>query len=157
MACRAGSRRALGLFGVEVTDQLCGALEVGKQHGDLLALPFQGTAGGQDFLREIGGRVGEGCRGGRWGHGGSRGCGSVPNPDQYGTVLIGGEPLALDQFHLHIVQRLVIELELALEQTVRHATALAQKDNDLIHDRDKVHPVSSLSGAEPPCTCVRSS
>jgi hypothetical protein len=65
--------------------------------------------------------------------------------------------LALDQFHLHIVQRLVIELELSLEQTVSHATALAQEGNDLIHDRDKVHPVSSLPGAEPPCTCVRSS
>jgi hypothetical protein len=50
-------------LGVPVGQQFHGALEVGKEHGDLLALAFQGTAGGQDLLRQIGGRVGEGGRG----------------------------------------------------------------------------------------------
>ena len=31
-----------------------GVFEVGKQHGDLLALAFQGAAGGEDLLGEIG-------------------------------------------------------------------------------------------------------
>ena len=49
-----------GLLGVALGQQFHGAFEVGKQHGDLLALAFQGTAGGEDLLREIGWRVGRG-------------------------------------------------------------------------------------------------
>ena len=51
----------LGLFRVEVADQLGGAFQVGKQHGDLLAFAFQGALGRQDLLGEIRGGVGEGC------------------------------------------------------------------------------------------------
>ena len=54
MAWRAGSRSCLGLLPGPGLDQLRRALEVGKQHGDLLAFAFQRTAGGEDFLREIG-------------------------------------------------------------------------------------------------------
>jgi hypothetical protein len=50
-------------FGVEVTDQLRRAFEVGEQRRDLFAFAFQGTARGQDFLRRIGGRVGQWGRG----------------------------------------------------------------------------------------------
>ena len=49
----------LGGFRIEIANQLGGAFEVGKQHRDLLALAFQGTAGGENFLGEIGGRVGK--------------------------------------------------------------------------------------------------
>ena len=42
-------------LGIAIGHQFHGALEVGKQHRDLLALAFQGTAGGEDFLRQIGG------------------------------------------------------------------------------------------------------
>ena len=42
-------------FRVEIADQLRGAFEVGKQHGDLFALAFQGTSGGEDLLDQIGG------------------------------------------------------------------------------------------------------
>jgi hypothetical protein len=52
-------QEGLRLFRVEVADQLRRPFEVGKQHGDLLPFAFQRTAGGQDLLREIGGRVGE--------------------------------------------------------------------------------------------------
>ena len=48
-----------GLLRIAVGQQLHRAFEVGKQHGDLLALAFQGTAGGEDLLGQIGGRVGE--------------------------------------------------------------------------------------------------
>ena len=50
-----------GLFRVEVADQLRRALEVGKEHRDLFAFPFQGAFGRQDLLGKIGGRVGERC------------------------------------------------------------------------------------------------
>jgi hypothetical protein len=42
-----------GFFGVAVGQELQGALQVGKEHRDLLALPFQGAAGGEDFLGQI--------------------------------------------------------------------------------------------------------
>ena len=57
---KAGSR-SLGGFRVEVTNRRS-SFEVGKQHRHLFALAFQGTARGQDFLGEIGRRVGKGRR-----------------------------------------------------------------------------------------------
>ncbi len=55
------------VLGGAVGQQFHGALEVGKQHGDLLPFAFQGTAGGEDFLRQIRWSVAEGCWGGRYG------------------------------------------------------------------------------------------
>jgi hypothetical protein len=46
---------SLGDFWIKVPDQLGIPFEVGKQHGDLLALALQGTAGRENFLGEIGG------------------------------------------------------------------------------------------------------
>ena len=43
-----------GLFGVTVGQQLHRALEIRKEHRDLLALTFQGAFGGEDFLGEVG-------------------------------------------------------------------------------------------------------
>ena len=76
----------LGRFGIEARDQLRRALEVGKQHGDLLALAFQGTAGGEDFLGEIGRGVGERGRGRHGRHGWRRGRGSLTGPDQHRPI-----------------------------------------------------------------------
>ena len=42
-----------GLLRVTLGQQFHGALEVGKQHGDLFALAFQGTAGRENLLGEI--------------------------------------------------------------------------------------------------------
>ena len=72
-------------FRVEVADQLRRALEVGKQHRDLLALAFQGAAGGENLFREIWRGVGEW----RWfrlhrGWGGR----SVSRPDQHFAVFV---------------------------------------------------------------------
>ena len=55
-------QEGLGLFRVEVADQLRGTFEVGKQHRDLLALAFQGAAGGQNFLGKVLWGVGQGSR-----------------------------------------------------------------------------------------------
>jgi hypothetical protein len=41
------------LLGIAVGQQLHGALQVGKQHGDLLAFTFEGSLGGEDFLGQI--------------------------------------------------------------------------------------------------------
>jgi len=65
---QSGVQEGLGLFRVEIPDQLGGAFEIGKQHGHLLALAFQRTARGEDLLREIRGGIRQ--RGGRrrcWG------------------------------------------------------------------------------------------
>jgi hypothetical protein len=48
------------LFGVKTLDQLRGPLDVGKQHGDLLAFPFQVATGSEDLLGEMGRRIGLG-------------------------------------------------------------------------------------------------
>ncbi len=45
------------LLGVTVGQQLHRALEIGKQHGDLLPLALQGGLGGQDLLGEVPGRI----------------------------------------------------------------------------------------------------
>ena len=45
------------LFRVAVGQQLHGPLQVGKQHRDLLTFAFQGAAGGEDLLREVGRRI----------------------------------------------------------------------------------------------------
>ncbi len=49
----------LGIFRVEVGDQLGRIFDVGKEDGDLLAFAFEGTAGGEDFFREILGCIGD--------------------------------------------------------------------------------------------------
>ena len=45
------------LFGIAVGEQLHGALEVGEEDRDLLALALEGGLGGQDLLREVLGGV----------------------------------------------------------------------------------------------------
>jgi hypothetical protein len=110
-------------FGIEVTDQLGIPFEVGKEHGDLFALAFQGTPGGQDFLRQIGGRVGEQGLG-LYRRGGYSRC-VLASPDQHSTFLINSTLVDLNDFHLQIIEVRVIEVELALERPVRDAASLA--------------------------------
>jgi hypothetical protein len=45
------------LLGVPVSEELHRTLEVGEQHGDLLALALQRVLGGEDLLGEVLGRV----------------------------------------------------------------------------------------------------
>jgi hypothetical protein len=65
--------------------------------------------------------------------------------------------LALDQFNLQILQRLVIELELPFEGPIGHAPPLAEQRDHLIHYCHKVHPVSSQSMVVPGSTRVLAS
>jgi hypothetical protein len=45
-----GIEELLRGFGVEAADEFGRVLEIGKEHGHLLPLAFQGTAGGEDLL-----------------------------------------------------------------------------------------------------------
>src|SRR5262249_53008393 len=45
-------------LGVPVREELHGALAVGEEHGDLLALPFESRLGRQDLLDQVLRRVG---------------------------------------------------------------------------------------------------
>jgi hypothetical protein len=56
-----GIEQPPGLLGVAVGEQLHRALEVREQHGDLLALSFQGRLRGQDLLGEVLRGVAFGC------------------------------------------------------------------------------------------------
>jgi len=53
-----GVQELTGLLGVALGKELHRAFEVGKEHGDLLALAFEGRLGGEDPLGEMLGGVG---------------------------------------------------------------------------------------------------
>jgi hypothetical protein len=46
------------LLGIALGEQLHRAFEVGEEHGDLLALAFEGAPGGEDLLGEVARSVG---------------------------------------------------------------------------------------------------
>ena len=46
------------LFGIELLGQIHRPLHVGEEHGDLLALAFEGAAGGENLLGEVLGGIG---------------------------------------------------------------------------------------------------
>jgi hypothetical protein len=124
------------LLGVALGQQLHRPLEVGEEYRDLLALAFQGAAGGEDFLGQIGGRIGQwGLR--RWlrcGHGigGAR-------PDEDPPVLLHRDASHLDEFGFQIVEVIVVEIELALEGTIREALVLMEPVANLCEDLFEGH------------------
>ena len=93
-ALQGGIEELLGGFGIEAPDEFGGGLKVGKEHRDLLAFAFQGGAGGEDLVGEMGWRIGQrgrvrraGPRQCRLGGGWRRSRGST-DPDQHGVVLV---------------------------------------------------------------------
>ena len=60
MRSRTGSRSVRASSGIAVGEQLHRALEIGEEHGDLLALAFEGALRGEDLLGEVLGGVGLG-------------------------------------------------------------------------------------------------
>ena len=62
--------------------------------------------------------------------------------------------LRVKQFVLQGSQLRVIQRELELQGAIGDAAPLAQEGDHLIHDRDKVHPVSSLPCAVPVYVCA---
>ena len=84
-----------GFLGVAVGDQLQGALQVGKQHRDLLTLAFQVAARRQNLLGQVRWRVGQ--RLVFLGAGGWCGWGVVSRPHQHFAVLVHGKLFDLNQ------------------------------------------------------------
>ena len=126
-----GPHHLAQLFRITLRGEHGGIHEVTEQHGQLAAFRL--------------GRSGGGWRRGRHGCG----CGRedrrrrVTRPDQDAPRFIRRQALALDEFVFERCQVRVIELKLQLEGPIRQTAALAQEGYRLIHDRDKVHSVSS--------------
>jgi hypothetical protein len=76
----------------------------------VFALAFEGTAGGEDLLRQIGGGVRQRFRGGyhTWNIGRPGSNASVTRPDQEPAILISGELLGLDKLVFKRLEGLVI-------------------------------------------------
>ena len=147
------------LLGVEVFEQVHGALDVGKQGGDGLALAvggparLQGRLLGQDALGQVARRVGDGTglapsrrlRGWRPASRAGRADGwRCTGPDQDVAPLIHGQALALDEFGFQIVQVGVIELELPLEGAIGQAPPALEHGYRLVEDLLKGHRPPSL-------------
>ena len=138
-----------GLLGVAVGQQLHGALQVGKQHRDLLALAFEGAAGGEDLLGEVRRGVRPGarvpvrcaCRGWR-GSGGA--VTAAPRSRPARSLFIHRQALAIDELVLQIFQGCVIELELPLEGAVGQASTPLEHGHRLVEDLLKGHRQPSL-------------
>jgi hypothetical protein len=141
-----GVQQGTGLFRVETGDQLGRALDVGKEHRDLLALALQDVPVGEDLLDEIQWGIGAGCRvlgtdgcDGGWG-GGNR----TTRPDEHPTVLLDSELLYLDEFLLERRELVVVKVKLYLEGAIGSATTVLQEDDDLVEHSIKVHGTASM-------------
>ena len=136
----------LGGFGVEALNEPGGVLEVGKEHGDLLALAFQGRAGREDLLGQVGRRVGERCWAGVLsGRAGAVGAGAAVSPVQTRTPsCIIALSLARNEFVFQIFQGCIVEAELPLEGADRSSGPPLEHSYRLVEDLLKGHRPSSL-------------
>src|SRR5262249_28271980 len=75
--------------------------------------------------------------GSRWG--GARRHVRTACPHQHFPIFIHSEPLALNEFGLQVLQIVVIQVELALEGSIRQAPAALQEGNRLIKEFLKGH------------------
>ena len=117
--CQDGVEELPSLLRIAFGQQFHGALQVRKQHGDLLAFAFQGGTRCQNFLGQVR----------RWGHrwGGRWGRRCATGPDQHGAVLIDGQALALNNFGCEVRQVRLIKIELALQGPVGQAAAALEQ------------------------------
>jgi hypothetical protein len=98
-----------GLFGIAVGQEFHGALEVRKQHGDLFALTFEGTAGSENFLGKIRRRVGQRRAFLVWHGREARGSsGGSASPDQHLALLVPGDLVHLNDFLLEDLQQVIV-------------------------------------------------
>src|SRR5215475_8707077 len=81
-------------------------------------------------------------------------CTRVTGPDQTAPRVIDHMGLRVEEFVLQGSQLLVVQRELELQGAIGDAAPLAQEGDHLIHDRDKVHLVSSLPCAVPVGACT---
>ena len=117
-----GVQQGAGLFRVETGDEFGGALDVGKEHRDLLALAFKSRTRRQNFLAEM--RRGVGQR--RAFRRADRRWRGVSGPDQDGVVLVGSQLLGLDDLDLEVFQVLLIQAEPPPQGAVGHPALATQ-------------------------------
>ena len=135
----------LGGFGIEAADEFGRVFEVGKQHRDLLAFAFQGGAGGEDLVGQMGWGIGQWRRVRRTGLHHRRirrlaGAGPPRHQSRPGlVVLIHGHALRRNDLVFQVLQAGIVELELPLEGVIGHASPLAQQVQHLIQHGIKVH------------------
>ena len=153
-----GIEELLGGFRVEVFDEFGGVFDVGKQDGDLFTFAFQRRTGGEDFLGQVGRRLGErrpvlgggGCWGGCWGY--CRGF----RPEQAAARIIDHLGVGIEEFVFKRLQLVVVEIELDLEGAIGDPPTLPQEVYSLIKRRIEVHHCSSAcasAGTVQPCCC----
>ena len=150
-----GVQELLGRFRIQALDEPGRVLDVGKEDGDLFAFAFQGGAGGEDLVGEMGRRVGQRrgvwlthparCRCGGW-RGRGRG---TAGPDQHGVVLIHRYPVHLDEFELDILDIRLVQVELAFERPIRQPTLALEQGHRLVENllEGHGHPSTWVDGA----------
>src|SRR5262249_20755217 len=79
--------------------------------------------------------------------GGARRRVRTTRPDQHGPLFIDGEPLAMDEFSLQVLQVGVIQGELALKRSIGQAPSTLEHGNRLVEDLFKGHRPPSLTQA----------
>jgi hypothetical protein len=102
--------KLLGGFGIEAADEFCRVLEIGKEHGDLLALTFAGTARGENFLCKVGRRVRERLtlrltRRGRDGQGRED---RITGPDETAPRIVTDLRVGVEQLVLEVVEGVLV-------------------------------------------------
>src|SRR5262249_12846964 len=121
---------------------------VREQYGDLLALAFQDTTGGEDFLGQVERSIGQGCRLGVWvqcrdrrygGRGSNSGLG-LPPPHQPPAAFIDNVGMGKEEIFFQVFQGRVIQVELPFERAIGNTLTAPEQVNDLIQHRIKVHP-----------------
>ena len=135
-----GIQKLLGRFRIQALDEPGRVLDVGKEDSDLFALAFQGGAGSEDLVGEMGRRVGQRrgvwlthparCRCGGW-QGRGR---DTAGPDQHGVVLVHRYLVHLDEFELDILDIRLIQVELAFERPIRHPALALEQGNRLVQN-----------------------
>src|SRR5262249_6374300 len=148
--------------GIKSFNQRRGALEVGKERSNSLALAVRSASGfqrslfsqdalGQVWRRIAGGRLRPG-RLAEWGR-----CGlTTPSPDQDLPGIIDRHPLPVDQVCFECLQTIVIELELIFERLIREPATLLQQRSDLVDDLIQVHHCLSASSSSNALASCRS-
>jgi hypothetical protein len=128
-----GIEELLGGFGIQATDEFCRVFEIGKEHGDLLALACEGGPGRDNFLGEVCGGIGARPDVG-WARPNCRRCCPVAGPDQDGAILINGHLLGLDELDLEIVEGVIVQVELPFERAIGHAASTLEHGQGLVHN-----------------------
>ena len=142
----------LGRFRIKTFDELGRVLDVSKEDGDLFAFAFQGRAGGEDFVGQVGWRVGQRrcvwltpltrCL-----FGGGQGRSRCPaGPDQHGVVLVHRYLVYLDEFELYILNIRFVQVELAFERPIGDSALALEQGNCLVQNLLEGHGRPSAWG-----------